>query len=214
MGTEDLILRLSEDLPRVPPHAPASRVGIGITAGALVALVLVITVSGGIRPDLQVAIHGFGFWMKLTYTLSLGVITAWAVLRLARPITGSLRGLWLLAIPVLVLAAIGSGELARTPSDQWSELWLGRSWLICPWQVLMLAVPIFAGLLWSFRKFAPTRLRAAGAAAGLASGAWGAALYCLHCPDVAAIYVLTWYSLGIGLAAGIGALLGPRLLRW
>ena len=32
--------------------------------------------------------------------------------------------------------------------------------------------------------------------------------------EVSAIFVLTWYSLGILLAAGIGALLGPRLLRW
>ena len=68
-------------------------------------------------------------------------------------------------------------------------------------------MPIFAGLLWSFRRFAPTRLRAAGAAAGLAAGALAATLYCLHCPEVSAIFVLTWYSLGIGLATGASALL-------
>ena len=34
------------------------------------------------------------------------------------------------------------------------------------------------------------------------------------CPEASAIFVLTWYTLGIGLAAGLGALLGPRLLRW
>ena len=93
-------------------------------------------------------------------------------------------------------------------------MWLGRSWTSCPWLVLMLSAPIFAGLLWSFRKLAPTRLHAAGAVAGLGAGAWAATIYCLHCPEVSAIFVLTWYSLGILLAAGIGALLGPRLLRW
>jgi hypothetical protein len=31
---------------------------------------------------------------------------------------------------------------------------------------------------------------------------------------VSAIFVLTWYSLGIVLAAGFGALVGPRFLRW
>jgi hypothetical protein len=93
-------------------------------------------------------------------------------------------------------------------------MWLGHSWMVCPWIVLALALPIFAGLLWSFRRFAPTRLRAAGAAAGLTAGAWGAAIYCLHCPEVTAIFVLTWYSLGVLLAAGLGAVLGPRLLRW
>lgn len=214
MTTEQLILRLCADLPRVPHRALMSRVGLGVAAGGLVTLVLVMTLLGGVRPDLRIAIHGFAFWMKLIYTSALGVGTAWAVVRLSRPISGSLRRLWLLAVPVLLLSVIAGGELARTPSDQWSALWFGRSWWVCPWQVLMLAAPIFAGLLWSFRKFAPTRLRAAGASAGLASGAWGAALYCLHCPDVSAIYVLTWYSLGIGLAAGLGALLGPWVLRW
>jgi hypothetical protein len=93
-------------------------------------------------------------------------------------------------------------------------MWLGASWKVCPWLVLTLAMPIFIGLLWSFRRMAPTRLREAGAVAGLAAGAWAATIYCLHCPEVSAIFVLTWYSLGILLAAGIGALLGPKLMRW
>jgi hypothetical protein len=80
--------------------------------------------------------------------------------------------------------------------------------------VLLLAIPIFVGLLWSFRRLAPTRLRAAGAAAGLAAGAFSATIYCLHCPEVSAVFVLTWYSLGIVLASALGALVGPRLLRW
>jgi hypothetical protein len=57
-------------------------------------------------------------------------------------------------------------------------------------------------------------LRAAGAVAGLAAGAFAATVYCLHCQEVSALFVLTWYSLGILLAASVGALLGPRLLRW
>jgi hypothetical protein len=115
---------------------------------------------------------------------------------------------------VLVLLGIGIAELARTSPGNWLPMWLGRSWMICPWLVLMLAAPIFVGLLWSFRKLAPTRLRAAGATAGLAAGAWAATIYCLHCPEASAIFVLTWYTLGIVLAAGSGALLGPRLMRW
>jgi hypothetical protein len=126
----------------------------------------------------------------------------------------SLRWLWLLAVPVLLLAGIGIGELVDTPSRDWLAMWLGGSWKVCPWLVLTLAMPIFVGLLWSFRRMAPTRLRAAGAAAGLAAGAWAATIYCLHCPEVSAIFVLTWYSLGIVLAAAVGALIGPKLMRW
>ena len=115
---------------------------------------------------------------------------------------------------MLALAGIGIVELARTPRGEWLAMWLGKTWMVCPWLVLALSAPIFVGLLWSFRKLAPTRLRAAGAAAGLSAGAFAATIYCLHCPEVSAIFVLTWYSLGIVLAAAIGALVGPRLLRW
>ena len=213
MNHEHLIETLSRDVSRVPRHAVIKRLAMGIAAGGLVAMLLV-TATLGIRPDLQVAMHGFPFWMKWTYTISLGLGAIYAIDRLARPAPGSLQGLWFLAVPVLILAGIGVGELARTPSSEWLGMWLGRSWTRCPWLVLTLSAPIFAGLLRSFRKLAPTRLHAAGAVAGLGAGAWAATIYCLHCPEVSAIFVLTWYSLGILLAAGIGALLGPRLLRW
>jgi len=213
INTQQLIEALSSDVPRVTRRALAQRVGFGIVAGCLVTLVLVITVLG-IRPDLQVALYGFSFWMKWTYTIALGVGAGHAVTRLARPIPGSLRGLWALTVPVFILAGVGIGELARTPPDHWLAMWLGQRGLTCPWLLLTLAAPIFVGLLWSFRQLAPTRLRAAGAAAGLAAGAWAATLYCLHCPETSALFVLTWYSLGIILAAGAGAVLGPRLMRW
>jgi hypothetical protein len=213
MNTEQLIASLSANVPRVPPHALARRIGFGIAGGTLVAMVALVVMLG-VRPDLQVAMRGFAFWMKWTYTISLGLGAVYAVSRLARPVPTSLRGLRLLAIPVLVLAGISIGELATTPSGEWLPLWLSRSWMQCPWLVLALAVPIFIGLLWSFRRLAPTRLRAAGAVAGLAAGAWAATIYCLHCPEVSALFVLTWYSLGILLAAGAGALLGPRFMRW
>jgi hypothetical protein len=213
MRTEDLIGSLSRDVPRVTRGALERRIGIGIAGGSVVTALLVAGALG-IRPDLPAAMHGFAFWMKWTYTASLGIGAIVAVMRLARPTTSGLRGLWWLVIPVLLLAGIGMGELADTPSGDWLAMWLGASWKVCPWLVLTLAMPIFAGLLWSFRKMAPARLREAGAVAGLAAGAWAATIYCLHCPEVSAIFVLTWYSLGILLAAGAGALLGPRLLRW
>jgi hypothetical protein len=213
MNTEQLIQALSENVPSVSRRALGRRIGFGMIGGAIVTMGLVASVLG-VRPDLDHAMHGFSFWMKWIYSASLGIGAVFAVARLARPTPTSLRGLWLLAIPVLLLAGVGIGELASTPSRDWLAMWLGQSWKVCPWLVLTLAMPIFVGLLWSFRRLAPTRLRAAGAAAGLAAGAWAATIYCLHCPEVSAIFVLTWYSLGIVLAAGVGALLGPKLMRW
>lgn len=213
MNTEALIQSLSKNLKPVPRHALGRRLAVGIGAGGVVTLVL-IGLGLGFRPDLDLAMRGYSFWMKWAYTVSIGVCALFMVARLARPDTVRLRWLWLIAVPFLLLAAIGVTEMAHVPPGDWLSMWLGQSWKRCPWLVLMLSAPIFVGLLWSFRQLAPTRLRMAGAAAGLAAGACAATLYCLHCPEVSAIFVLTWYTLGIALAAGIGALLGPRLLRW
>ncbi|WP_342250118.1 DUF1109 domain-containing protein [Sphingomonas sp. OTU376] len=213
MNTDDLISRLSQDVPPVSRRAVGWRLGIGMALGGLVSVALVALVLG-IRPDLGLAMRGTAFWIKWSYTFSLAVAAVVMVVQLARPDSARLRWAWLLVVPVSLLAILGVAELARTPPGEWLAMWLGHSWMICPWLVLALAMPIFVGLLWSFRRMAPTRLRAAGAAAGLAAGAFAATVYCMHCPEVSAIFVLTWYSLGILLAASLGALLGPRLLRW
>ena len=213
MNTDDLIRALARDVPAIRRGALRRRILVGVAAGGLVSLLL-IALGLGFRPDLWIAMHGFAFWMKWAYTASLGLVAIAATIRLARPDPAPLGLLWLLAIPVLLLAGLGIGELAHKPPREWLEMWLGGSWKICPWLVLTLSLPIFAGLLWSFRQLAPTRLRATGAAAGLAAGAGAATLYCFHCGEASALFVLTWYSLGIVLATGLGALAGPRLLRW
>ncbi len=213
MNTDELITSLAANVRPVGRGAVGWRLASGVIAGALASTLLIVATLGP-RPDLWLAMHGGTFWMKWGYTISLAAISIYVTARLARPDPGSLRRLWLIAVPVLALAAVGVGELIRTPRSDWLAMWLGHTWSKCPWLVLMLAVPIFIGLLWSFRRLAPTRLRAAGAAAGLAAGAFSATVYCLHCPEVSAIFVLTWYSLGILLAATVGALVGPRLLRW
>jgi len=213
VNTDDLILQLSQGARPVRSAAVMPRVVTGVALGAALSATLVILWLGP-RHDLAVAVHQSSYWMKWAYTLSLAAAALATTVQFARPDTGKPRGVWLLAIPVVLLAGVGLLELMRTPQSDWLAMWLGQSWTSCPWLVLIFAVPIFLGLLWSFRRLAPTRLRAAGAAAGLTAGASAASVYCLHCPEVSAIFVLTWYSLGILLATLVGALLGPRLLRW
>jgi len=213
MDTDALIDQLAHNLQPTPRHAADWRMAIGLLAGGLATLALIV-LTIGLNPALDQVVRHYAFWVKWAYALSLGVLSLGLVRTLGRPDARLHRSLWLLALPVAVLAAIGTVEMARVPPSHWLAMWLGDSWLICPWLILALSMPLFIGLLWSFRRMAPTRLGLAGAAAGLASGALGAMIYCLHCPEMSAIFVLTWYTLGILMAAGIGALLGPRLLRW
>jgi hypothetical protein len=72
-------------------------------------------------------------------------------------------------------------------------------------RVLVDRIPAVGADLWrpALVVSAPGANAAAGCGGdgGLTAGAWGATLYCLHCPEVSAIFVLTWYTLGISLAA-------------
>lgn len=213
MQTERLIDDLAEKLRPVPPRAVERRLGAALAAGMAVSAVL-MAAGLGIRHDLGAALHGAAFWMKTGYVGSMAMLAAAAAVRLARPDTVLPRWLWLFSVPVLVIAALAGIQMAESPPQDWAALWLGKTWKVCPFLVLGLSIPIFIALTRALAKLAPTRLRATGALAGVTAGASAALVYCLHCPESAAGFLLVWYSGGISLAGAIGALLGPRLLRW
>lgn len=213
MQTDDLIRSLAGDLAPVSRRMVQQRIALGLGAGALVTLAA-IGMRLGFRPDLGAAMLGFTFWMKWFYSASLAAAAIIATLQLARPETSRLSGLWILCVPSILLAALAGLELALTPPASWPGLLEGRSEAQCTLLVLGLSLPIFAGLVWAFRRLAPGNLRLTGAMAGLASGGCAATLYCLHCPEEAATFVLVWYTLGMVLAMAGGALIAPRLLRW
>lgn len=213
MHTDQLIASLAAQTAPVSRRAIEQRLAIGMIAGGAATLALVVATLG-LRPDLPGAMIGMRFVMKAGYTIALVLAAILAVRHVARPDAAGAKGAWLIALPVLLLAGLSAIELASTPTELWMPMWLGSSWRQCSMRVGVLSLPIFIGLLWSFRQLAPANLRAAGAAAGLAAGAFAATLYGLHCPEVSATFVLTWYSLGIAIPTAIGALVGPHLLRW
>ena len=111
-------------------------------------------------------------------------------------------------------AVMAAAFQLSAPHADSPDLIMGRSASVCPLVILLLALPIFAGLFWALRRLAPTRLTLAGAAAGLAAGGWAASIYAFHCTESTAPFIVIWYSLGLALAAGLGAFLGRWLLRW
>jgi hypothetical protein len=212
MNTDALIESLARQTSPVPRHTLERRLGAGILAGTAIALLLLL--SGlGTRPDLEQAAGGTVFWGKASYTLALGLAGVILAAQLARPDAGRLRGSSLATAPVLVLMLFAAAEMSEAAAPAREQLVLGPRWICLP-LILMLSAPIFAGVVWAFRRMAPTRLRAAGAAAGLASGGFAATLYGLYCQQVSPTYILTRYTVAVALASAAGALLGPRLLRW
>jgi hypothetical protein len=148
------------------------------------------------------------------YGGSLALAAGWLTARLSRPVA---RTHWPVRAVLAVFAtmlALGALTLVTSAPDQRMAALFGETWLSCPTNVVALSLPALAGALWALRGLAPTQLRAAGFNAGLLAGALGAMGYSLVCPEVSATFVAVWYSLGVLLTGLLGAVLGPRLLRW
>jgi hypothetical protein len=212
MRTSELIDILARDVRPTPPGAVNRKLLTALAAGGLITFAIVAL---GLRcQPLLAAVQQPWFWMKAGYTGLLTVAGAVIVRRLSVP--GSRLGAapFAAALVILVIFALGMAQILSAPQAGRVALWLGRTWKVCSPLILLLAVPIYACLIAAIRKLAPTRPALTGAAAGFVAGALGATLYGLHCPEQAAAFVATWYTLGIGAATALGALAGRRLLRW
>jgi hypothetical protein len=185
---------------------------LGLVAGAVISALLTLMVLKP-RADLHDAMQQSAFWMKFTYTLALALLGLVILNRQARAGADSRTPIMALAAPVVVMVVLASIALSAPQADT-AEMVMGVSWMVCPWLILALSLPIFIGLFWALRRLAPTRLTLAGASAGLVAGASAATIYGFHCIEMAAPFILIWYTLGIAVAAGFGALFGRWMLRW
>lgn len=212
MRTDDLIDALSVNLAPAPRTMVTQRLRLGLALG-MAATFLVLLFTLHLRRDLGVAITGTAFWIKFGYTFALAGLGLWLVERQSRAGADAATPAWLLLAPVLLLGSVAALELSAPQADWWT-MTMGHTARVCSLLILALSLPIFVGVFWAMRALAPTRLTLAGACAGLLAGAASATLYGLHCPEVAAPFILVWYSLGILLASGLGAIVGRWALRW
>jgi hypothetical protein len=213
LKTEDLVTLLARGLEPVNPGSGRRRFLLAWAAGIALSVVLLagtLRINAALSRELLLGM----FWVRTAFCVSLALLAVSAVLRLGRP--GARLGLLPvgLALPVIAMWVLAATILIRAAPSQRLPLVLGHTALVCPVLITLLASPVFAALIWALRGFAPTRLHRAGAAAGFAAGAAGALVYTLHCPELAAPFLGIWYLLGMLIAAVLGGLLGPRLLRW
>jgi len=213
MKTEDLVTMLATGEATVEENAAARRYTTAIGWGAFGATLL-MAVFLGVRADLAAAALLPMFWAKMVFSCALAAASTIAALCLARPGSRLARVKMALAAPILAMWLLAAFTLAGAPRELWPDMFFGRTWASCPLLIAMLSFPTFVAAAWAMKGLAPTRLRLAGAAIGLLAGTVGAVVYCLHCPELAAPFVGTWYLFGMLIPTSAGALLGPWLLRW
>ena len=211
MKTASLIDLLAQGAGPAPSPGTARRLCSAIAVGLIASCALALLT---IEPLPAATFVTPTPWIKLAYAISLGLAAALLTGQLARPIALLRSQLVAVAVVFLTMASVAGLYLLQLPSGLRSAAVLGRTWLVCPWLLLGFSLPALAAAFWAVRGLAPTRLRAAGLACGLLAGAVGAAGYSLACPESSVAFVAIWYSLGIVLTALLGAVLGPRLLRW
>ena len=213
MKTNELIHLLAADAAPVARHRIEQRFALATLAG-LVGAGMALMAWFGLRPDLAQAAALPMFWGKLMFAASLAVAGLALLRRMARP--GATLGLaaWWLAVPPLVVWAMAAVTLWQAAPAERLPLLLGSTWRTCPFNIAALSAPALAACLWALKGAAPTRLAWAGAGAGLLAGTLGTLVYALHCPEMAAPFLALWYLAGMAIPTTLGAVLGPRLLRW
>ncbi len=211
MKTDQLIDLLSTNLePANKGHIRKSLILALIVGGAGAFCVMLSTV--GLRPK---GTNHLGF-LLLRLIFTVGLVAAGAALlpRLARPGQTGKRLAALTVLPFVVIAVACAIAVGFESPMSMGRMLFGMNWATCLICIPLFAVIPFVALIWFLRKAAPTELVRTGAIAGLVAGALGATAYAFHCPDDSVPFIAVWYGAMIGLCSLIGAVLGPRLLRW
>lgn len=214
MNTDELVKMLASGDVAVAPGAGLRRYAIGLGGGLAVAVALMLGVLDGVRPDLVADVTEPMLWVKFIFVTWVALGALLGAARLARPGVELGRAPAALVVALIAMWALAAIAFVRSDPSQQHELVFGATWERCPAYIAMLALPVFVGALWAIRGMAPTRLRLAGAAAGLLAGAVGACVYAFHCAEFAAPFLAVWYVLGMLVLVPIGAWIGPRVLRW
>lgn len=213
MKTDELIDMLARQAAPVDRSVMRLRfygaVVLGLAGTGVLALLLL-----GRRADLATAIQLPLYWAKVLFAASMAAGALLVTRRLATP--GRVVGMgWAgVLVPLLLVISAAITALALAPQALRGELIRGETWLVCPFLIALLSAPALVSVLRAIRGMAPTRLRLAGAAGGLLAGALATMAYCVHCPEMAVPFWAVWYTAGMLIPAGVGAIVGPRALRW
>jgi hypothetical protein len=213
MKTDELINVLGTNLEAVEGEQLRSTFVIALAVGAMAALCLMLAIFG-VPTD---ALGGEYFGLKvvaMAFTLGLVAAGTSFLVRAARPGEPGRTPLILAALLFVAMLSAGVVALVLSQPTAWGEMVFGPQWAACLFCIPLFAIAPFASLIWALRSGAPTNLVRTGAIIGLVAGALGAVVFAFHHPGGSIPFIALWYGGPIVLCALVGAILGPRLLRW
>lgn len=213
MNPDDLIVRLSAEVGQRPRRSIPASLITAVSAATIVTLGLSYAFLAPLEWTPQQLMQPV-FMLKIVFLVSLLLASLSIVRDLSSPGRKVSLQLKLALVPFLILAVLSYDEVtARHPGGLQHEL-LHQSVVACLLHVSLLAIPAFVILVFTVKAFAPVDLSRAGLHIGVLSGCIGALGYAFHCHDEFITLVAVSYTLVIVQMGLIGALLGPRLLRW
>jgi hypothetical protein len=210
MKTEDLIAAMAADT--LPQQTVGQRLARALPV-ALAVSVAGFAVFWGPRPDLGAALASAAV-LKPLVPLGLVIVAGVLCVALAHPgqsarTQAAALGLFAAALAAAFVVAFSDGGVSGLVNALDTT-----SLVTCLLSIPALALPLMGAVFWALSAGAALRPRLAGAAAGLVAGGLSAALYSFYCDQDAALFVLPAYSTAVLILALIGAVLGPRLLKW
>jgi hypothetical protein len=216
MKTDELIDMLSANLEPVKEGRLGKILVLAILVGGTGAAVVMLA-TVGTRAGLESPAHLEWTAFKLVLPLSVIVLGTPFLGRSMRPGLETRTNWPLVLFPLVSAIAVGLATLIIVRPEAWIKMLLGASQISSPRCFLCVlsfaAIPL-AVLIWAVREGAPTRLEVSGALAGIVAGGVGAVAYAFNCDSDTIPFITICYSAAILLCAFIGAILGPRVLRW
>lgn len=210
--TDTLIASLVDDLR--PARVLRRRHGLGLTAAAAAATMVIAAVVFGFRSDISAGRFDTLFLIANGLFLILGIACAATVIAMGNPQVGSRHFGWrwvaaaagLLPLSAVIMLASGT----ETPPGTVMSV----HEMDCVLAGVGLGLLTAAALVFWLRRGAPTSPERAGLLVGIASGCLGIFAFAFHCSSDTIYHVGLWHTAPVLISALLGRLLVPRLVRW
>lgn len=168
---------------------------------------------GLMRPDMgQMIGSAYMQWKLGSLALVAGMSFTTAIASLV-PTASPRKGI-MMAVALAAVAMIAGLFVAPVPPGGAMHMTIPQAYgPLCALSIILLSLPMLAGLAVLMRRGAPSHPEGSALAAGLAAGSWGALLFAFCCPANDPLYVIIWYAAGCAVVAAASRWLMPRGFR-